>query len=99
MEIATFETLEEFKAVQNMCKDLPADFIHIGGMTLTGKSNDDWYWVTNGAKINYTMEWKAGEPNFISNNEYCLSIGGNNHQFNDITCITYEKKFICQIEA
>lgn len=81
-----------------MCKartDFLPDFIHIGGMTTTAKSKTQWYWVANGEKINYAMEWMQGEPNNF-NDDFCLSIGTLEYQFNDINCHTYEMKFICQ---
>lgn len=97
LDIATFKTLDEFNAVRDMCKEnssIMTGFIYIGGMTTSARSIDDWFWVTTGEKINFTMKWKEGEPNFAGL-EYCLSIGSSDYLFNDIHCDSYSNKFIC----
>ena len=97
LDIATFETLDELNAVREMCKtnlSKMKGYIYIGGMATNARSTEDWYWVTTGEKINFTMKWIEGEPNF-SGPEFCLSMGRSEYLFNDIHCESYSNKFIC----
>lgn len=98
LEMATFETLNEYNAVRELCKansDKFTDYVHVGGMTITGNSTDDWYWLT-GQKISFNLTWTDGEPSFRDKNEFCLSLVKGNFLFNDIRCSGVNKKFICQ---
>lgn len=99
LDIATFESPGEVRAVQKMCHKKSAnltEWIHVGGMTLIGGSKE-WYWVTTGEKIDFKMAWLQGEPNFEYDSEHCLSIGTSKFLFNDIDCYNNHKtKFICQ---
>lgn len=60
---------------------------HVGGMASVRKSTTDWYWVTNGQKIAYTMPWQNGQPENYLDRGWCLNLmteGG--FRYNDIDC-------------
>jgi hypothetical protein len=102
MEILSLDTLKEATTFFNTCKlseSLFETYTHIGGITMTGRTTDLWYWVNSGKRVNYVMPFAPGEPNFAGNVEYCLSIvkGGGNFYYNDVPCFGgYELKFVCQ---
>lgn len=77
--MATFETLEEAKAVLTMSdnhshlKTKTVFWLWIDGITLLPKTATSWYWGKTGKKISFTIPWLSGYP---SNTEYlCLAIG------------------------
>lgn len=98
LDIATFDTLDEFNYVSDMCKrnkDRLTNWVHVGGATTTPGTPHNWFWVTTGEKIAYDMPWNAGNPNSV--NQVCLSIGDANYRYDDIDCHSrHEEKFICQ---
>lgn len=100
LEIATLETLDEMQTVSKICKKLSfhlTEYVHVGGMTLTGNSTFNWYWVITGKRIEYEMQWSDGEPNFYSRRQFCLALGGKNYLFDDIHCNSgIQRKFLCQ---
>lgn len=63
MELATFETKEEMKAVTSMCKKYKSlyDGVHIGGMAIASKLEFYWYWVNSGNRISYDTSVNAEE--------------------------------------
>lgn len=101
MDIATFETAEEFAAFGELGRRHAGSltsWVNIGGVTLTPKSSTDWYWVNTNEQINYEMRWNPGNPNDSKGTQYCLSIDTSNFLFDDIDCYNSydEVKFICQ---
>ena len=102
MDIAIFETSNQIQAVKEMCNNNAAKlskWLHVGGMTLTGGSATDWYWVTTGEKVAYTMTWGFTEPNNMNGDEQCLSLEKYNYgyDFNDIDCYgRNQNQFICE---
>lgn len=100
LELATFESLDEFQTMKKLCSNNTLNyttFIHVGGATLNGGSQTDWYWITTGEKIAYKMPWLKGEPNNYKKIELCLSIGLSEFNFNDIDCMVHDKMmFMCQ---
>lgn len=88
-------------AVSRMCGRYPqlfGEYTHIGGVTNSGRSQTEWYWVGTNKKVSYNMIWKPGQPDFAGNNEWCLTLAKNSQfQFNDINCYGgWQEKFICQ---
>lgn len=61
-------------------------------------STVDWYWVNSGNHINYDIEFKVGEPNNYTGNEWCLSMAYRlgTFAFNDYDCTRNMFNFICQ---
>lgn len=102
MDVLALDTLAEAMQFIKICKDNAGYFdqwTHIGGMTLKGRTTDQWYWVDTGNHINYTMAFGPGQPDNDGGKELCLSIGkcpGNNFCFNDIRCNERERSFVCQ---
>ena len=112
MELATFETLDEFKNFQQLWEKSNFSelfkstfYLHVDGITKTPKSYDDWYFTKNGRKIQFEMPWLEGEPNCGSNIEYCLSVGKKSSEdvikFNDSICYStrnnfHFNSFVCQ---
>lgn len=100
MELASIETLDELTAVRKMCMAADADefsnYVFVGGMSINkNETNEDWYWLT-GEKVSYPVPWTQGEPNFGSNDEFCLSLYKKDFLYNDVACSGLDKKFICQ---
>ncbi|KAG5680465.1 hypothetical protein PVAND_009973 [Polypedilum vanderplanki] len=103
MKFAQFDVAEEFESVRQMLKkysDILTEWTHIDGITLTGKSTNDWYWSHIERKIRFPLRWKSGQPNFYKSKQWCLSLGSKTDKdfyFNDIECSgTAEHKFLCQ---
>lgn len=100
MEFLSLETLQESNHLLSLCDQnihLFDVWTHVGGLTTVPKSKDDWYWITSGNKVNYSLKFGAGKPD--NNNEMCLSIGKKPEDFffNDINCYGIDQmKFICQ---
>ncbi|KAG5683721.1 hypothetical protein PVAND_012986 [Polypedilum vanderplanki] len=103
MDLASFDTLDEVNAVAAIKKaqsNLFTSYTLIGGMSNKMNSND-WFWVSNGNKISYTIPWNWGEPNNYGGKEWCLSIGptADAMKFNDIAChklFVDDLSFMCQ---
>lgn len=104
MDIASLETYDEFSEVKYALPDKRnsysfTDYIHIGGATSLAKTKSEWYWVTSGNKVSYTMPFSDGEPNNAGSIEYCLALGPpSKYYFDDIYCYNYDANFICQKE-
>lgn len=102
MEFLSLDTLEEANYFLDMCLKNPIpfeQFTHIGGVTLLGKSLDKWYWVNSGKRIDYSMKFLPGQPDFYASLEFCLALEKRPESFYfvDIYCQgLYEAKFICQ---
>ena len=101
MELATFNTQTEYKAIKKMLYHLKlplSTWFHVGGMTKTIKSKTDWFWVHRGEKVCYPMDWYGPDPNYGNNGVWCLAIHSRESQFADIDCYSgYEdQSFICQ---
>lgn len=102
------ETAAEAKAVLHLLKpykDLD-DVFFIGGMALKAASLTDWYWINNGQKISFALDWNEGQPdgwttkdNTWLGREKCLSIAWHKGKlgFNDVFCSAFKRrKFICE---
>lgn len=103
MEFLSLETLQEQNSFFKLCEnkaDLFEDWTFIGGYTIEGKSLDKWYWVNSGKRIDYSLTFGHGMPDFGWNQEFCLCLGKQTKTFfmNDALCQGFEKKFICQKE-
>lgn len=105
MDIATFETADEFNAFGGLVSGYPGGsgltrWVHVGGVTVTSRSATDWYWVNTNEKINYTMSWNAGQPDNSKGTQYCLAFDTVTLLFDDHDCYNSyaEMKFICQTE-
>lgn len=103
MEILSIETKAEADNIINVLKNstlLDGEIIfHVGGISLTPRSTSDWYWVNSGKKLDFTLKFVPGQPDFAHGIENCLSINkyGNEFGFNDIPCFGHwDRKFICQ---
>lgn len=74
-------------------------WVHIGGMALTPKSPNDWYWVTTGEKVDYDLPWHPDEPNYINPKQMCLALYTSEFLLDDVNCYGSDEggdKFICQ---
>lgn len=106
MELATFETLDEFLSFRKfpaLSKLGPKQFLSVDGMTKITKSKTEWFYTKNGMKVPFSMPWLRDEPS--GGIETCLSIGkkkGNNTLgFNDVPCgnldgTSLRNGFVCQ---
>lgn len=75
-------------------------YVLLGGYTAVAKSTEDYYWVNSGKHLNYPIRFPPGEPNFLGEKEFCLSLmknGTNQFNFNDLDCFDNAYKFICQM--
>ena len=73
------------------------DAFHIGG-TYVGLGLNEFYWMTTGQRINYTMKYAPGQPDNSHGIEKYLSIieQPGSYMFNDIDNGINKWKFICQ---
>lgn len=102
METLSLETLDESNAFLNLClnnANLFESHTHIGAVTTEGKSLNKWYWVNSGKRIDYSLKFLPGQPDFWASAEFCLGLEKRTESFYfiDINCHgVYELKFICQ---
>ena len=101
LDIGSFDTLEELNALIDMAKkQVPtlSGSYHVGGVTLTPKSPNDWFWVTTGEKIEYQLPWASGQPDTFKGVQYCLRIIVPGYTFDDFDCdhASGSIKFVCQ---
>lgn len=100
MDLVELPTAAESDLFLTLCTEqqIPLkelDF-HVGG-SYHGVGLNEFYWMTTGKRVNYTLKWGSGEPN-SPNKETCLAITKNKgiFLFNDIDCILSPCNFICQ---
>lgn len=105
MEFVSLESLQESNHLLKICQQnsqLFDGWTYIGGLTTVGGSRTEWYWVDNGKKLSFELNFAAGQPDNAGNNELCLSIGNlgiatGNFFFNDNPCYGWRPyRFICQ---
>lgn len=101
MDIGTFDTLDELNAFISMGRNhVPklGGSYHVGAVTLTPKSPNDWFWVTTGEKINYQLPWASGQPDTHRGVQYCLRIILPDYTFDDFDCdhVSGSIGFLCQ---
>ena len=102
MDTVSLDTVDEQNTFLNICNKnraiLDSSMTLIGGYTRTPRSTNDWYWVNSGNRVNYTLKFSQGQPDFAYDREYCLSVWGKpSVSFNDVGCGPPEnRKFFCQ---
>ncbi|CAG9809169.1 unnamed protein product [Chironomus riparius] len=101
LELATFETLEEFQNFEKILESTNpfSDIAHVDGITTKLGSFSDWYWTNSGAKIPYSLLWNPTQPdNGKGSEEACLSLQKfqGKYGFNDYFCSKQATVFICQ---
>ncbi|XP_070490806.1 CD209 antigen-like protein E [Chironomus tepperi] len=96
LELATFETLHEANSFFNL-PNVIQDYVFVDGTTTVLGSPTEWYWTNKGErKIAYALPWDRGEPN-NAGIESCLTVIKHGKiGFNDLSCWTNPKYFICQ---
>lgn len=86
-------------------KDKASHNFYIGGMTLNKGTDDEWYWINSGSKINYELNWERSQPDGWEkpgwDKEQCLAVSSNDDGgvlgYNDVFCNAYRAdKFVCQ---
>lgn len=75
---------------------LLTEFLHIGGITLSNGTANDWFWIESGEKVGYALSWALGDPNMIGI-EHCLALSKKQGKWEmyDISCGSVNSKFIC----
>lgn len=102
LEFLSLETEAEASELLQLCSNNSETFdqhTHIGGITTSPKSLDEWYWINSYNRIDYPLRFRHDQPNNYGGDEFCLSLQkeGNNFEFNDIKCYeSWREKFICQ---
>lgn len=102
MEFLSLDTEEEAHFFMDMCQQNYNELgtqMFVGAMTTVGKSLTNWYWVSSGNKVMYSLPFNVNEPNFNHNNEWCLATAKNSLggiAFNDLPCSGYHERFFCQ---
>ena len=76
---------------------LQDDFYHVGGSYL-GAGSNDWYWMTSGKRVKYTMKFAPGQPDNFNGVEKFLSIfkSPGAFMFNDVDYNFTKWNFFCQ---
>lgn len=101
MDLVELPTEAESVYFLNLCaqrdSDLNSNFLHIGG-SYVGVELNDFYWMSSGQRINYTMDYAPGQPDNMHGIEQFLSIYRHpqSYKFNDMDNIVTKWKFICQ---
>ena len=102
MEFATLESLAEQEVLKRFCLQnagILTDNNHVGALTTIGKSLTEWYWIDTERKLTFSLDWAVDQPNFVDNNQFCLTIRkeASNFGFNDVECSSGTiSNFICQ---
>lgn len=105
MELMSFETEQEQNHVLYLCnqnRNLFDQYTHIDGISMVAASNAHWYWTNTGNKVNFALNFPAGEPNNHLGVQMCLALDKQPGQFmyNDINCHgKHEERFVCQKQA
>ncbi|KAM7357071.1 lectin subunit alpha-like [Cochliomyia hominivorax] len=69
-------------------------YVWIGGIR-SRYPRDHFVWFSTGKEFNYT-HWEKNNPNFQRENQFCVEIGYDNMEWNDLTCYT-QIGFICEM--
>jgi hypothetical protein len=109
MELATFETKDEFNWFSNIfvarLQTFDPAWCYIGGMRFFNDRTRDktelknhWYWERSGKKINFGINWDPHQPDNNTGNQWCLAIAKMNNTtfFADVECFNRDESFICQ---
>lgn len=102
MELVTFDTSYEFSVFVKIAMRNVHYFhkwTHIGGVSKFVGKNREWFWVNGSRKINFPLQFAAGQPNNYLGRQNCLGISKEEKtfEFQDIDCHgRFEEKFICQ---
>jgi len=97
--LATIKTRIENIAAYNLCNNAGSTDCWIGLNRIgTGKTNDNFKWLSNEI-ISYT-NWESinNEPTNANGNEYCTYIKESNGKWNDVTCDNLSP-FLCDINT
>lgn len=103
LEFASLSTPEEADAFLKYAEEnyeLLDLYVLLGAYTAVASSTEDYYWVNSGKHLNYPLRFPPGEPNFLGQREFCLSLmknATNQFNFNDLDCSENAYKFICQM--
>ncbi|CAO1396945.1 unnamed protein product [Diamesa serratosioi] len=95
MNLVELETEYEANNFLKMCTDQNLEhWYHIGGSYEGSDSLYDYYWMTTGEKVSYTLSYYPGEPNG-QNKEKCLAIGKQpiKYGFCDVGCYGNDLSF------
>ncbi|CAO1327728.1 unnamed protein product [Diamesa tonsa] len=99
MDLVELPTEAEANYFLTLCaqQDLKEDFFHIGG-TYVGVGLNEFYWMTTGQRINYTMKFIPGQPDNHKGVESYLAVNNKPGSFmlNDIDNGSTKGTFICQ---
>lgn len=75
------------------------EWVSIGAMTTTCGSQDLWYWVDTGKKVNFQFAWGQSNPNCKNDSEMCLCLGkrvNGSFYIGDIWCKGTPQRFLCK---
>lgn len=99
MDLVELPTEAEADYFLSLCaqQELQGQFFHVGG-SYVGLGLNEFYWMTTGQRINYTMKYAPGQPDNRNGVERYLSIyeQPNSYMFNDMDSGDTKWKFICQ---
>lgn len=101
MELLMLETIEEYNNFTHILNTSYRSYLethtHIGG---TKEGREYWYWASTGKRIDYQLNWHAGQPDNAGGVEFCMDIvnSSNGIEINDLPCFTetYLFRFICE---
>ena len=99
MDLVELPTEAEANYFLSLCtqQDLKGEYFHIGG-SYVGLGLNEFYWMTTGQRINYTMKYGPGQPNNVNGIERYLSVyeQPGSYSFNDMDNGETKWNFICQ---
>lgn len=100
MNLVELPTKKEADKFLTLCANYaPAFWYHVGGSAEGMSDRLDYYWMTTGEQITYSIEYLHEQPDNSNGKEKCLSIAmsPNKFQFNDVDCWEhFIWHFVCQ---
>lgn len=103
MTLVTLDSADEGTAFIEMVKARSAIFapgLHIGAVTPILLSKTEYFWITSGKKVDFTLNWAPGHPDNSGSRENCLLLVATSSSAffydNECTRISPSYDFICQ---
>ena len=100
MNLVELHSEQEVNQFLTMCSDNSLDyFLHVGGSAEGMTDRLDFYWMTTGERISYSLKYHPAGKNNAGGKERCLSVAKqpNKYTFNDVDCWQhFIWSFVCQ---
>ena len=100
MDLVELPTKAEHDHFLAMCQEQAHQFVGTSysvGASYVGAGLNDFYWMTTGERVDYSLKWAPTEPNNINGNDKYLNVRKypGKFLFNDVN-LSYIHNYICQ---